>query len=409
MRATRSVVTEAVLALALVLGCGDSPGGSAAGAGGAGGSGGTTGEAELARRVVETYAANVRGAYAAALGKARLLETAIDAMVTAPSAETLAAARRAWAEARPAYLETEAFRFYGGPIDDATSGPEGRLNGWPLDESYIDYTKDQPRAGIINDPVTFPTLDKDTLAALNEQGGEKNLATGYHALEFLLWGQDLNDAGHEREPGRRPHTDYVVGPGGTAQNQARRGAYLRAVTALVVEDLTALEAAWDLGRPDSYGARFVAASGQASIEKMLQGIAFLAGTELSRERMNNAYLSREQEEEHSCFSDTTAQLDHLHDALGIQNVWLGQGVVADGPGLDELVRARDPQLADRVTARVAEMVEAIRGIPAPFDVAIADDAAGRPRIAEAVERTIGLGNALLDAASALGVRVNIER
>jgi putative iron-regulated protein len=290
------------------------------------------------------------------------------------------------------------------------TGPEGRLNGWPMDENYIDYTRDQASAGIVNNPAVLPELTKEALAELNEKGGEKNLSTGYHAIEFLLWGQDLNDAGHEREPGRRPHTDYVVGAGSTAQNQMRRGQYLSAVAELVVDDLASVEAAWDLSRLDSYGARFVAGDPKDALQKMLQGIGYLAGTELSSERMNNAYESRDQEEEHSCFSDTTVPIDHLGDAIGIQNVWLGRSGATDGPGLDELVRATDAALADRVTARIEEMTEAIRAIPAPFDRALVDDApgGGRQKIRAALDKTRATADALVEAANVLGVRINLE-
>ena len=152
--------------------------------------------------------------YTASLTSAEAMDAAIDGFIADPTDTTLAAARDAWLDARHDYGPTEAFRFYGGPIDDDETGTEGLINTWPLDEVYIDYVEGNAEAGIINDPESFPTIDADLLVSLNEQGGEANVSTGWHAIEFLLWGQDLDNSG----PGDRPVEDYT-----TAANADRRG------------------------------------------------------------------------------------------------------------------------------------------------------------------------------------------
>src|SRR5690349_15836083 len=86
--------------------------------------------------VAEQYAKNVHANYVECLDKARALKTAIDAFVASPSAATQDAAKAAWIAARLPYGPTEVYRFYGGPIDDEATGPEGALNAWPLDENY---------------------------------------------------------------------------------------------------------------------------------------------------------------------------------------------------------------------------------------------------------------------------------
>src|SRR4051794_10081053 len=220
--------------------------------------------------VIDTYAAHVSRNYDDALAKAQALQTAVHALVTTPSADTLDAAKKAWIDARPAYELTESFRFYDGPIDDPKDGPEGQINSWPLDEAYVDYTRDDPAAGIINHPTDFPEMTPDKLAELNEKGGEKTPSTGSPASEFLLWGQALNDAGHEPEPGRRPFTDYPA-TGGTALNQARRGQYLEAVTTLLVRDLTRVSTAWKPGTAGNYAARLASAPPLGVVRNMLTG------------------------------------------------------------------------------------------------------------------------------------------
>jgi putative iron-regulated protein len=358
--------------------------------------------------VVSAYSAHVSQNYTDALTKAQVLLTAVNALVAAPSATTLAAAKAAWVDSRPVYELTEGFRFYDGPIDDPTDGPEGRINGWPLDENYVDYTKDIPDAGIINHPLEFPDLSAATLAELNEKGGEKNLATGYHAIEFLLWGQDLNDVGHEAEPGRRPFTDYVVGTG-TAQNQDRRGKYLQAVTELLVADLTQVATAWAPATPGNYAAGF-GANGRAAVRNILTGLGSLAGGELSRERMNNAYQTKDQEEEHSCFSDTTTT-DVLYAAIGIENVYLGRYGTDDGIGVDDLVKAKNATLDTKVKGLLTTMVEAMRAIPAPFDQAIAGDetSPGRVKVKAAIDATRAVADGIVDVAKILGITdLNID-
>ena len=68
-------------------------------------------------------------------------------------------------------------------------GPEGRLNSWLLDEAYIDYVKGNAQAGLINN-FEFP-LTEEALLAKNQEDDEADVSTGYHAIEFLLWGQDF--------------------------------------------------------------------------------------------------------------------------------------------------------------------------------------------------------------------------
>jgi len=358
-----------------------------------GGDGG--GELADAPPVVDGYVAIVRASYADTLAAATSLREAVDALVGAPSPETLAAARTAWLASREPYGQTEAYRFYDGPIDAPGTGPEPRINSWPLDEAYLDYVMGSPMAGIINDPAAFPELTTQMIADQNLRGSEDNVASGYHAIEFLLWGQDMDPAG----PGARPHTDYLPG----APNHERRGRYLRLVTQLLVEDLRAVADAWAPGSP--YEADLRADPAEA-LRRMLQGLGSLAGAELSGERMTVAVDNRDQEDEHSCFSDSTHR-DLFFTALGIQNVYLGRYGALDGPGLDELVAARDPALDARMKAQLDASLAAIQAIPVPFDQAILNDA-GRGQILAAVRALQAEAGTLAEIATLFGLRINLE-
>ena len=152
--------------------------------------GGDDGDEAMADAVA-TYADGVHASYEASLASASTMDAAIDAFIADPTDANLDAAKDAWLAARDDYGPTEAFRFYDGPIDNEEDGPEGLINAWPMDEAYVDYVEGDPDAGIINDPDGFPTIDAALLTELNEAGGETNISTGWHAIEFLLWGQDL--------------------------------------------------------------------------------------------------------------------------------------------------------------------------------------------------------------------------
>lgn len=361
--------------------------------------------------VLRTNAAIAFAVYSDAASTARALHDALHEFVDAPSPATHAAAKAAWIAAREPYQQSEVFRFQAGPIDaireDGTmgedgEGPEGRINPWPLGEALIDYVAPAvdgnagPESGgsvpgvdgnIIADPEHFPVLSPAVLAGLNEIGGdERNVATGYHAIEFLLWGQDLNADGtpgfgnRDATAGERPYTDYLPEGGGcTNGNCARRGQYLLAAADLLVEDLERVAAAWNPGGGVYYPA-FVGGD-KIALGKILEGMGRLGFGELAGERMNIALVANSQEDEHSCFSDNTHR-DVFLDALGIQNAYLGNytrvdGTLVSGPSPDALLRAQgDVAVADAMAAALELTMSKVAVIDArakngvPFDVQI---------------------------------------
>ncbi|MDG5975861.1 peptidase M75, Imelysin [Hydrogenophaga taeniospiralis CCUG 15921] len=348
-----------------------------------------------AKAVAAHYAALVHASYSDTLAAAKDMQAAIAAFVAAPSAEGLEKARKAWLEGREFYGQTEAFRFYGGPIDDA-KGPEGQINAWPLDEAYVDYVSGKPKAGLVNTPKF--KITKAALAKANERGGEENISAGWHAVEFLLWGQDQSETG----PGKRSFEDYVKGK---TDNAERRALYLTVVTELLVDDLSAMAAAWAPGAKN-YRAKFEK-GGQESVRKIIVGLGSLSRGELAGERMEVALNSQDQEDEHSCFSDNTHR-DVVNNAKGIQNVWLGQftrrdGSKLEGPGVRDLVAAKNPALAEKTTAQIASSVQGAEAIPAPFDRAIAKGAAGRPAIEKTIASLVAQSKLLVESASAVGI------
>jgi putative iron-regulated protein len=362
------------------------------------GLGAQTAKAVDANAVVSHYAALVEVNYQDSVAQARVLREAVTAFTAAPSAQTLAAAKKTWLAAREVYGQTEAFRFYGGPID-AENGPEGQINAWPMDESYVDAVQGQAASGLINN--TKFLINKKNLAAQNERGGEENIATGWHAIEFLLWGQDQSETG----PGNRSHEDFVDGK---APNANRRRQYLNVAADLLVDDLQRVTKAWAPGVKNNYRAGFER-GGQESLRKMVVGLGSLSRGELAGERLEVALNSQDQEDEHSCFSDNTHR-DAVANAKGIENVWLGRyqradGSTLQGPSLRDLVHTKDAALAQRVSDQIAASVAAAQAIQTPFDREIvgSKDAPGRQRIQKTVDSLVAQSKLLVDSASAVGI------
>jgi putative iron-regulated protein len=330
--------------------------------------------APSAKDVLKTYADIAQAAYTDSLVTAKTMQLAIEKLLAEPTEENLIAARAAWVAARIPYMQTEAYRFGNAIVDDW----EGKVNAWPLDEGLIDYVAESYGAEspenelyaadvIANVSLTIggKTIDtveitKELLSnALQEAGGvEANVATGYHAVEFLLWGQDLNGTGPGA--GNRPASDFNV-KDCTNGHCDRRAAYLDTVTDLLVDDLAWMAAQWG---PDGE-ARKVLMDGtdQAGLTAIMTGLGSLSYGELAGERIKLGLMIHDPEEEHDCFSDNTFA-SHYFDALGMRNVYLGRyrrvdGTLVSGPSASDLVKEKAPEADAEMRAKLAATMDAM--------------------------------------------------
>ena len=379
-------------------------------------------EAPERKRVISAYADIAMATYNDALDTARHLDGAIDALLADPTEAALGAAREAWLAARVPYRQSEVYRF-GNPIVDDW---EGRVNGWPLDEGMIDYvdashgTGSDESASRAANVVADETLEiggrtvdasEITPALLRDElhgaGGIESAATGYHAIEFLLWGQDLDGSG----PGRRPATDYDL-EACTNGHCERRGRYLAAASELLVDDLEEMASAWQDG---GAARRALLERGEAgALGAMLAGMGSLSHAELVGRRMQPGLTRHDPEGEHDRFSDDTAA-SHHGNGVGIRNVWRARyerpdGEIVEGPSLEDLVAAVDPAVAaklsedlDRSVAELEDLLESQRA-GKPFDRLIAEgDAAGNAMVQEAIDALIEQTRGIERAVAALGL------
>lgn len=378
------------------------------------------------KAVVKHYTEMVYAVYSDALSTAKNLQTAIDAFLAKPNDETLKAAKEAWVAARVPYLQSEAFRFGNTIIDDW----EGQVNSWPLDEGLIDYVDKSYEHALGNpaasaniianteiqvgeEKVDVKDITPEKLASLNElAGSEANVATGYHAIEFLLWGQDLNGTGPGA--GNRPASDYLEGKGATGGHNDRRRAYLKAVTELLVKDLEEMVGNWAPNVADNYRATLEAEPAADGLRKMLFGMGSLSLGELAGERMKVSLEANSPEDEQDCFSDNT-HYSHFYDAKGIRNVYLGEytrvdGTKLTGPSLSSLVAKADPAAdatlkadLEATEAKIQVMVDhALKG--EHYDQLIAaDNAAGNQIVRDAIASLVKQTGSIEQAAGKLGI------
>ncbi|MFC3613810.1 imelysin family protein [Lutimaribacter marinistellae] len=331
-------------------------------------------QAQSAGEVLDTYADIAQAKYEDSLTAVRTLQDAVATLIDSPSPEALQTARDAWLAARVPYQQTEVFRF-GNPIVDDW---EGKVNAWPLDEGLIDYVdgayggpSDENQLAALNviANTSFTLSGKEIDAAditpaflqdtLHEVDGiEANVATGYHAIEFLLWGQDLN--GHGDGAGNRPWTDYAQADACTGGNCDRRAEYLSAATDLLVSDLEWMAAQWT----EEGDARAALMQDEAAgLSAILTGMGSLSYGEQAGERMRLGLMLNDPEEEHDCFSDNTHN-SHYYDGLGIQNVYLGEyvrtdGTLVSGASISDLVAAKNPDLDAEMQTRLSETMKAL--------------------------------------------------
>jgi putative iron-regulated protein len=350
---------------------------------------------------VRDDAAITSRAYARALDGTERLRTAVARFLDAPSDSTLRSARDAWRASRQVYGPTEVFRFSDGPIDGdnglaGREGPENRINAWPMDEAYLDSVAGSPRGGLI--PQLSLPLDRGTLEHAHGSRDDSEVTLGFHAIEFLLWGQDRDTVA----AGRRSFRDFLAGD----PVRERRRACLSILADLLVEDLGAVAREWGPGPSASrYAARFVKLPPLEALRRALSGAATLSGFELASERIGVPLATSSPEDEQSCFSDNTVR-DFAANIEGLALVLEGDG---ESPGMLEPLEALDPRLAGGLRERLDEVRRRMLDIPEPFDAVILSQTQDprRQRYQALAGELIGLSGALRHAGERAGVMVTI--
>tara|TARA_Y100001968_G_C19435038_1_gene759150 strand:- start:1668 stop:2930 length:1263 start_codon:yes stop_codon:yes gene_type:complete len=322
------------------------------------------------QEVLKTYADIAEAVYEDSLDTAKVLRSVIQNFVNNPTEQNLQDAKDAWLAARVPYQQSEVYRF-GNPIVDDW---EGKVNAWPLDEGLIDYVEsnsygdqsDENENYVSNvianklikingKNVSTSPITRELIAEkLQEAGGvEANVATGYHAIEFLLWGQDLN--GTDAGAGSRPATDFNISNCSNG-NCERRAEYLKVATDLLIDDLEEMASNW---RSNGQARNDLMSGGtKKGLTAIITGLGSLSYGELAGERMQLGLMLHDPEEEHDCFSDNTHN-SHYYDLIGMINVYTGKyvgvnGRIISGVGLGDLVRQKNASLHNEMMNKLSE-------------------------------------------------------
>lgn len=399
-----------------------------------------TGQAWAAPSEIEVlnhYADLAHAMYEDSLITAKDLLGSVETLLAKPTEKNLNTARDAWIAARMPYQQTEAYRFGNAIVDDW----EGKVNAWPLDEGLIDYVavsygdeSDEnyyytaniianPKITIGGETIDASTITKKLLAeTLHEiDEVETNVATGYHAIEFLLWGQDLN--GTKAGAGNRPATDFDV-KNCTGGNCDRRGQYLKVATELLIDELEWITTQWT--EKGEARTSLLNGSAQEGIATIFSGMGSLSYGELAGERMKLGLMVHDPEEEHDCFSDNT-HWSHYNDALSIKNVYTGtytrvNGTKISGPSASDLVAAKDKtadkqlrKLLDNTLNKMQVLVDSAEKEGVAYDQLIGEgNKAGNAKIMAAINAllnqtkgiekavvTLNLGNIAFEGSDSL--------
>ena len=400
--------------------------------------------------ILDAYANIALANYGDTLKDAKSLKTAIDTFAKDPSEENLENTKKAWLKARESYGQTEAFRLSNGPIDaedgwiaETYGSLEGQINAWPLDENMIDYTidaKGEKTSGNIIDTegsfnpggeestaVDVTNITVDAIASLNENGGDANVASGYHAIEFLLWGQDqdysnfLKDAitNGALQAGNRPLSDFT-----SDKNAKRRLAYLQVASEKIINDLELVSSAWEKNVDGTKGLYQAALKNQLkgenasknidskeALKQIIAGLGVFIKSELANERIAVAVLTPSEEDEHSCFSDNTHR-DIANNYLGFKNILTA---TYNGKKYGKsLLDALDKETKTRIEKQMASIEAKIKSInevantKEHFDYQIRDESPQSKVIVKLKNELRKLGDEMVNVAAANKIKLSTD-
>ncbi|MBL4730688.1 MAG: imelysin, partial [Sulfurimonas sp.] len=263
-------------------------------------------------------------------------------------------------------------------------------------------------------------------------GGDANVATGYHAIEFLLWGQDQDYASFVKDSvsngamtsGQRALSDFT-----TEANAQRRLAYLEVAAAKIVSDLTVVAGAWSknisvdcmINSTGCYrGALLGTLEGEdasknidAKIAKktIFAGMGVFIKSEVANERIAVAVLTPSEEDEHSCFSDNTHR-DIATNYQGFKNILMGtyKDVDFGAAPIDAMqTEAKDElmKLMSKIEIKIAS-IDSIAKTSRHFDYQIQPNDPQTKVIVKLKNELRKLGDKMVFVALANGVNLSIE-
>ncbi len=314
---------------------------------------------------IENYADIARATSKSCLDQAIGLEKAIKAFLRKPSNETHRLAKISWINARFPYLQGEVFRMKKLIVDT-----DGKINGWPIMPSIIDYTQNDSSSGLIQNSERLPFITKDSLIKMNVSSGKDKTILGYHVIEFLLWGEDNGIVGS----GDRSFEDYDKSENNSAE---RRGQLLINCTEILINDLENEVSEWKPENKNNRLGRLQAMPVDDAIALILETISQLSFS-ISSSQIDSMIVDGSKFTEQSTYSDTT-HFDFLHSIAGISNLFAGAYVGLDGKikvlglGLMGLAEEISTINSEDLRSIINNAMRASQNFKGPFDVLSSKD------------------------------------
>ena len=207
----------------------------------------------------------------ASINTAIALQQASENFLKNPNNTTLKALKSSWQISHQQYLRTIIYQ----SVSKNYRRSRFQIDAWPIEAGYLDYLKEYPNTGIVND-LTLVISEE----AITEQHGfssEFDVCKGFHAIEFLIWGEgpDPNSVGN------RSAKDFLPMTSLTQQQQEnqlqlkdlannRRRELLRLLVNLLIKDLSELEANWQSS--GSYSQQLVSLPPRAQIKFLVENL-----------------------------------------------------------------------------------------------------------------------------------------
>lgn len=227
-----------------------------------------------------------------------------------------------------------------------------RLDAYPINFEYIDYSNTNPGSGIINDPTNYPYISESAIKTWDKVGGAANSSCGMHVLEFLLWGQDLT-AG---SPGGRSVSDFT---------NLRRRQYLNFASSLLKNDLTLVQ------NQSVFENDLLAADPSVSFGFMMTGFLKFIQEDFAVNGIKKPLDSQSESDEISRFSDQTKQ-DLLGKLKAVRLYYDPRSLFSSNSEyfLTDFVKEVDASMDTEITQKLDEIETLLNGITVDFDQAI---------------------------------------
>lgn len=291
-----------------------------------------------------------------------------------PNPATQSEVQQAWRSAYDLFLASFIYSYI--PIKDPVEWHKQRmayqdlliqLDSWPIEGGYIDYVEGYPFSGIVND-LTL-SINEQSIRVQHGFTDSSNASLGYHALEFMLWGESsanqtmrsaqdfvpqentapvpLSDAeqalnnphaddfSEERIVDELPATELasdesITPPIIVSQNHNRRRQYIQLISDLLLKDIHSLQRRWE---PSSgYYAQVLQQSSDAEVLRA----AFIAAQDLlSKEMLTKRFRLTSSEFSHSSHDDLLALLSGLESWFKAETFSLLENPMSEGVQIEE--------------------------------------------------------------------------